>query len=88
LEKVETTNSLYQPLDSNIARAPIDATTILNCLPANVSHPATGAHPALSLLPVGPSPMLARLTRLSAVALDLAAGKQAWLPIKAVALIG
>ncbi|MFZ3261204.1 MAG: TOBE domain-containing protein [Thiobacillus sp.] len=48
------------------------------------------AHPALTLvkLRVGESPLLARLTRRSAHALELAPGRMVYVQIKAVALIG
>jgi molybdate transport system ATP-binding protein len=51
---------------------------------------AADYHPALSLLRLrmGESPLLARLTRRSAVALALEPGKPVWVQIKAVALIG
>jgi molybdate transport system ATP-binding protein len=76
--------------DVSIALAPVSGTSILNCLPATVGQLASDSHPALSLLrlAVGPSPLLARLTRRSAVGLGLAPGMSVWVQIKAVALIG
>ena len=76
--------------DVSIALAPVSGTSILNCLPALVDEMADDSHPALSLLrlSIGPSPLLARLTRRSAAGLGLAPGKPVWAQIKAVALIG
>jgi molybdate transport system ATP-binding protein len=76
--------------DVSLALAPSTGTSILNTLPAVVVDRADDAHPALTLvkLQVGASPLLARLTRRSAHALDLAPGQQVYAQIKAVALIG
>jgi molybdate transport system ATP-binding protein len=76
--------------DVGIALEPVAGTSILNHLPATVAQLAGDCHPALSLLrlSVGPSPLLARLTRRSAAGLQLAPGKPVWAQIKAVALIG
>ncbi|MDO8767309.1 MAG: molybdenum ABC transporter ATP-binding protein [Burkholderiaceae bacterium] len=76
--------------DVSIALEQVAGTSILNRLPATVDQLAGDYHPALSLLrlTVGPSPLLARLTRRSAVGLQLAPGKPVWVQIKAVALIG
>jgi molybdate transport system ATP-binding protein len=76
--------------DVSIALAPVDGTSIQNCLSATVGEMAGDSHPALSLLKltIGPSPVLARLTRRSAVGLGLEPGKAVWAQIKAVALIG
>lgn len=76
--------------DVSIALAPVSGTSIQNCLSATVSEMADDSHPALSLtrLNIGPSPVLARLTRRSAVGLGLAPGKAVWVQIKAAALIG
>lgn len=76
--------------DVSIALAPVQGVSIQNCLPATVEHMATDYHPALSLLRLrmGESPLLARLTRRSAVGLALQPGKPVWVQIKAVALIG
>ena len=76
--------------DVSIALAPVSGTSIQNCLPATVGDMAEDGHPALSLLrlAVGPSPLLARLTRRSAVGLGLMPGMAVWAQIKAVALIG
>ncbi|MDP2111458.1 MAG: molybdenum ABC transporter ATP-binding protein [Thiobacillus sp.] len=69
--------------DVSLASAPTTGTSILNTLPAL-------AHPALTLvkLRIGESPLLARLTRRSAHALELAPGQLLYAQIKAVALIG
>ncbi len=65
-------------------------TSILNVLPAVVEAIAEDGHPAFALvrLRVGPSPILARLTRRSAHALELAPGKVVFAQIKAVAVVG
>jgi len=76
--------------DVSLARAPMTGTSILNTLPAVVVDSVDDAHPALTLvkLRVGESPLLARLTRRSAHALELAPGQLLYAQIKAVALIG
>ena len=76
--------------DVSLARAPTTGTSILNTLPAVVVDSVDDAHPALTLvkLRVGESPLLARLTRRSAHALELAPGLMVYVQIKAVALIG
>lgn len=76
--------------DVSIALAPVSGTSIQNCLPATVGQLVQDSHPALSLLrlAIGPSPLLARLTRRSAAGLGLAPGMVVWVQIKAVALIG
>jgi molybdate transport system ATP-binding protein len=76
--------------DVSIALAPVSGVSIQNCLSATVEQMADDYHPALSLLrlKLGASPLLARLTRRSAAALELQPGKAVWVQIKAVALIG
>jgi len=76
--------------DVSIALAPVNGTSIQNCLPATVEEMAADRHPALSLLRLkaGPSPLLARLTQRSAAGLALVPGKAVRVQIKAVALIG
>jgi molybdate transport system ATP-binding protein len=76
--------------DVSIALEHVHDTSILNCLQATVDQLADDGHPALTLarLHIGQSPMVARLTRRSAVGLGLVSGKQVWLQIKAVALVG
>ena len=76
--------------DVSVALKPVADTSILNTLPAVVTETAPDNHPALLLvrLAVGPSIVVARLTRRSAVALALRPGLEVWAQIKAVALIG
>jgi len=80
--------------DVSLAREKIDGTSILNTLPAKVLAIADDSHPALALvrLDVGmgdtTSPLIARLTRRSAAALELQPGMEVWAQIKAVALLG
>ena len=76
--------------DVSIALQRISHTSIQNCLSAVVDEIADDHHPALALLrlKVGRSPVLARLTRRSAVSLGLRPGLPVWVQIKAVALIG
>jgi molybdate transport system ATP-binding protein len=76
--------------DVSLALEKVVGTSILNCLSATVAELADETHPALTLvgLQVGRSRLLARLTRRSAAALELAPGKEVWVQIKAVALIG
>ena len=76
--------------DVSIARQPVPATSILNTLPARVVDLAADAHPAQMLvrLQAGDAPIVARVTRRSASALQLAPGLAVWVQIKAVALIG
>ncbi|MGF1644920.1 MAG: molybdenum ABC transporter ATP-binding protein [Thiotrichales bacterium] len=65
-------------------------TSILNTLPAVVAEIADEAQPALALvrLNVGGAPLVARVTRRSAHALELTPGKIVYAQVKAVALIG
>jgi molybdate transport system ATP-binding protein len=76
--------------DISLARTPHPGTSILNTLPAVVVDSVEDAHPALTLvkLRVGESPLLARVTRRSAHALEIAPGQLLYVQIKAVALIG
>jgi molybdate transport system ATP-binding protein len=76
--------------DVSLARAPMTGTSILHTLPAVVVDSVDDAHPALTLvkLRVGESPLLARLTRRSAHALEITPGQLLYAQIKAVALIG
>jgi molybdate transport system ATP-binding protein len=76
--------------DVSLARAPMTGTSILNTLPAVVVDSVDDAHPALTLvkLRVGESPLLARLTKRSAHALEIMPGQLLYVQIKAVALIG
>jgi molybdate transport system ATP-binding protein len=76
--------------DVSIANSRHDDVSILNLLPATVVAHAAEAHPSQLLvqLRVGATLLLARLTRYSAQRLDLAPGREVWVQIKAVALIG
>ncbi len=76
--------------DVSLALTRHTGTSILNILPAAVEAMVEDGHPALALvrLSVGDSPLLARLTRRSAHALELAPGKRVYAQIKAVALVG
>lgn len=76
--------------DLSLARTKIEGTSIQNALPATVVAIGDDNHPALCLvkLDAGGHPLLARLTRRSAAALELAASQTVWVQVKAVALIG
>ena len=76
--------------DVSIALQRSTHTSIQNCLSAVIDEIADDHHPALALvrLKVGHLPVLARLTRRSAVGLGLSPGLRVWVQIKAVALIG
>ena len=76
--------------DVSLALHQVRGTSIQNSLQATVEQVAGDYHPALALLRlrVGASPLLARLTQRAAVELDVAQGKQVWVQIKAVALVG
>ena len=76
--------------DVSIANSRHDDVSILNLLPATIVAHAAEAHPSQLLvqLRVGATLLLARLTRYSAQRLDLAPGREVWVQIKAVALIG
>ena len=76
--------------DVSIANSRHDDVSIMNLLPATVIAHAGEDHPSAVLvqLSVGATKLLARLTRRSAQRLDLAPGRQVWVQIKAVALIG
>jgi len=76
--------------DVSIARSRHDDVSIMNLLPATVVAHAGEDHPSAVLvqLRIGGTTLLARLTRRSAQRLDLAPGREVWVQIKAVALIG
>ncbi len=76
--------------DVSIANSHHDDVSILNLLPATVVAHAGEDHPSAVLLQlrIGATMLLARLTRRSAQRLDLAPGREVWVQIKAVALIG
>ncbi|MHB1677707.1 MAG: molybdenum ABC transporter ATP-binding protein [Sulfuriferula sp.] len=76
--------------DVSLALTAHTDSSILNVLPAVVTGLGDDSHPALMLvrLDAGGVPLLARLSRRSAAALDLHPGQSVWAQIKAVALIG
>ena len=76
--------------DVSIANSRHDDVSIMNLLPATVLAHASEDHPSAVLLQlrIGGTTLLARLTRRSAQRLDLAPGREVWVQIKAVALIG
>ncbi|MBK9018777.1 MAG: molybdenum ABC transporter ATP-binding protein [Sulfuritalea sp.] len=76
--------------DVSIANSRHDDVSIMNLLPATVVAHAAEDHPSQVLvqLRVGSTLLLGRLTRRSAQRLDLAPGREVWVQIKAVALIG
>jgi molybdate transport system ATP-binding protein len=75
--------------DVSVVLEPPHESSILNTLPAIVMEVVEEAHPALALvkLQVGPSAIVARLTRRSACGLELKPGKAVFVQIKAVAVI-
>ncbi len=75
--------------DVSLARTPQTGTSIANQLQATVEAIADDAHPALALVRVraGSAPLVARLTRRSAHALQLAVGMPVWAQVKTVALM-
>jgi molybdate transport system ATP-binding protein len=75
--------------DVSLARAPQTGTSIGNQLRATVEEMADDEHPALTLVRVriGHTPLVARLTRRSAHALQLAPGLAVWAQVKTVALM-
>jgi molybdate transport system ATP-binding protein len=78
--------------DVSLTRAPQTGTSIGNQLRGTVEAIAEDTHPALALVRVrvGPSgqvPLVARLTRRSAHALELRPGMAVWAQVKTVALM-
>ncbi len=75
--------------DVSLTRAPQTRTSIGNQLHGTVETLADDEHPALTLVRVrvGGSPVVARLTRRSAHALELAPGVPVWAQVKTVALM-
>lgn len=75
--------------DISLALEPVTGTSIQNIMPATIEELAEDKHPALMLvrIRVGTSPMLVRLTRLSADTLQLEPGKKIWAQVKSVAII-
>ncbi len=76
--------------DVSLARTEPTGVSILNHFRVTVRELADDAHPALLLARVdcGAQPLLARLTRRSAAALELRPGAAVWAQVKAVALLG
>ena len=75
--------------DVSLTRAPQTGTSIGNQLRGTIEAIADDAHPALALVRVrvGGAPVVARLTRRSAHALELAVGLPVWAQVKTVALM-
>ena len=75
--------------DVSLARSPQSGTSIGNQLQGSVEEIASDEHPALALVRVrvGSAAVVARLTRRSAHALDLAPGLPVWVQVKTVALL-
>jgi molybdate transport system ATP-binding protein len=75
--------------DVSLASAPQPGSSIGNQLAATVEAIADDSHPALALVRVrvGTVPLVARLTRRSAHALELAPGRPVWAQVKTVALL-
>lgn len=75
--------------DVSLAWVRPDHTSILNQLPGTIVALADDAHPSLALvrIQVGDTPLLARVTKLSAETLGLAPGKSVWVQVKSVALM-
>ncbi|WP_298828976.1 molybdenum ABC transporter ATP-binding protein [uncultured Piscinibacter sp.] len=75
--------------DVSLTRTPQTGTSIGNQLRGTIEAIADDAHPALALVRVrvGAAPVVARLTRRSAHALELAVGMPVWAQVKTVALM-
>jgi molybdate transport system ATP-binding protein len=75
--------------DVSLALVPPDRSSILNVLPARVVELAADPDPAQVLvrLEAGNEPLLARITRRSAVTLGLVPGLPLFAQVKAVALM-
>lgn len=75
--------------DISLALEPVTGTSIQNILPATIEELGVDSHPALMLarIRIGTSPLLVRMTRLSADGLQLEPGKQVWAQIKSAAVI-
>jgi molybdate transport system ATP-binding protein len=75
--------------DVSLTRTPQTGTSIGNQLRGTVEAIADDDHPALALVRVrvGSAPVVARLTRRSAHALELAVGMPVWAQVKTVALM-
>jgi molybdate transport system ATP-binding protein len=75
--------------DVSLALSRNDDQSIFNLLPARITDIQDSTHPAMAMvkLDMGATPLLARLTRLSAHRLALATGKKVWVQIKSVAVL-
>lgn len=75
--------------DVSLARTPQTGTSIGNQLRGTIEAIADDGHPALALVRVrvGTAPVVARLTKRSAHALELAVGMPVWAQVKTVALM-
>ena len=75
--------------DVSLTRAPQTGTSIGNQLRGTIEAIAEDDHPALALVRVrvGSAPLVARLTRRSAHALELVPGMSVWAQVKSVALM-
>ena len=75
--------------DVSLALEPPRASSILNSFAATVAAIAPTDTPGhvLVRLDVGPTPLLARITRRSQRELDIQPGRQVWAQVKAVALL-
>ena len=75
--------------DVSLTRTPQTGTSIGNQLRGTIEAIADDEHPALALVRVrvGSAPVVARLTRRSAHALELAVGMPVWAQVKTVALM-
>lgn len=75
--------------DISLAHTRLEGSSIGNQIAARVESIADDEHPSLALVRVrvGASPLVARLTRRSAHALQLAPGQPVWAQVKTVALL-
>ncbi|AJP47574.1 molybdenum ABC transporter ATP-binding protein [Rugosibacter aromaticivorans] len=75
--------------DVSLAAMPPEQSSIQNVLRGQVDAIANDAHPGLLLvrIQVGPSQLLARVTRRAAAALHIATGQTVWVQVKSVALM-
>jgi molybdate transport system ATP-binding protein len=75
--------------DVSLTRTPQTGTSIGNQVRCTIEAIAGDEHPALALVRVraGKAPLVARVTRRSAHALELAAGMAVWAQVKTVALM-
>lgn len=74
--------------DVSLATQAPGRSSIQNVLPGRIETIDEDAHPGLALarVRVGPTPVLARLTRRAVADLDLAVGQPIWIQVKSVAL--